>query len=623
MKIFTTTLVITSLFTALNSSAQGPAAWCGSGAPSLEWEAKLQEFIASQPLDAQKSQPQNYVIPVIVHIIHGGEWVGSYPNLSQAQVVSQIRVLNEDFGGVGYNYGNYPANAYNNWVNTASLVANSQDNFGRVKVANCQVQFCLATTDTMGNPLAEPGIERISYQSKGWQDPANYGSYSSFKGFIDNTVKPQTIWNVKKYFNIWVTDEAISSIGLLGFATFPPWSGLTGLPGSAGTSTTDGVWCFAGAFGSASTFPSGWYTSGNNRGRILTHEVGHWMGLRHVWGDANCATDYCNDTPPASASNYGAPIYPYKVGNCSNSPDGEMFMNFMDYTDDGSKYMFTADQATRVQTTMSNSFYRKFLGTHNLCVVQPVPATAQFNSQNSVCQDAPLMLHNMSSGVPVPSYSWSGSGGATFFPDAFSASPLVTFSASGAQTVTLVSNNGFASTTTKFVSVLPKPALTFYVGSATPVTTVTVCQGQEFLIYAEGGTSYTWMPNSIIDSFFPWVASQNETFTCTVKGDNGCESTGTLEVLIEDCTGLSKAGSDINVAIFPNPFSDHLRIGLQNIDEARISITDATGRILVESSVPATSNIVELKTADLPPGIYFLNVCADNTRSVTKVIKGL
>jgi hypothetical protein len=94
--------------------------------------------------------------------------------------------------------------------------------------------------------------------------------------------------------------------------------------------------------------------------------------MRHIWGDGNCATDYCADTPPAFTSNVGFPVYPLNPGSCnspSNTPNGEMFMNFMDYSADPAKYMFTIDQFIRAQTAMMNSPLRNQLGLHGLCTV--------------------------------------------------------------------------------------------------------------------------------------------------------------------------------------------------------------------------------------------------------------
>jgi hypothetical protein len=191
------------------------------------------------------------------------------------------------------------------------------------------------------------------------------------KAYLDSILKPQIIWDVTKYLNVWITDKN-NALSYTGVSSVPPLSGLMGVPNNS-TDSTDGIWCFAKVIGSNNLFPSGIYGSPLVEGRTLTHEVGHYLGLRHIWGDGACATDYCDDTPPAAAQNTGTPTsYPLNAGSCSgpsNSPDGEMFMNFMDYSRDPYKYMFTPDQTARMQTAMINSPFRNQLGNHNLCSV--------------------------------------------------------------------------------------------------------------------------------------------------------------------------------------------------------------------------------------------------------------
>jgi hypothetical protein len=224
------------------------------------------------------------------------------------------------------------------------------------------------------------------------------------KAYLDSILKPQTIWDVTKYLNVWITDKN-SALSHTGVSSVPPLSGLMGVPNNS-TDSTDGIWCFAKVIGSNNLFPSGIYGSPLVEGRTLTHEVGHYLGLRHIWGDGACATDYCDDTPPAAAQNTGTPTsYPLNAGSCSspsNSPDGEMFMNFMDYSRDPYKYMFTPDQTARMQTAMINSPFRNQLGNHNLCsaplglndvninnkiTIYPNPAKTELNlnvSQNDI-----------------------------------------------------------------------------------------------------------------------------------------------------------------------------------------------------------------------------------------------
>lgn len=361
---------ISLLLFSLTIHAQQENQSCGASVPSEVWENEFQKLISEHKTD-QKTKKQFstvYTIPIIFHVIHNGQPIGTFPNISQGQINSQITVLNQDFSGSGFNTSNYPSNAFANWVVNQTIPTANIDNNGRVKIADVGIQFCLATKDTLGNILPEPGIDRIDYNSKGWTNPNTFATQTTMANYLNGTIKPQSIWNVTKYLNVWVSDKN-SALSYLGVATYPPLSGLTGLVG-AGTDLTDGVWCYTKAIGSNNLYPSGIYGSPMVEGRTLTHEVGHYLGLRHIWGDGACVTDYCDDTPPAAAQNVGAPTYPLNVGSCSsptNAPEGEMFMNFMDYPWDPYKYMFTTDQATRMQTAMLNSPYRNQLGTHGMC----------------------------------------------------------------------------------------------------------------------------------------------------------------------------------------------------------------------------------------------------------------
>ncbi len=314
---------------------------CGTETPQAEWDAWFNEQVEIFKQQSANKTQASYVIPVVIHLIHGGQAVGTFPNISQVQVNSQITVLNQDYSGTGLNVGNVPS-AFSTLI------------------SNTNVQFCMATKNPQGSTMTEPGIDRISYVTKSWSNPTSFTTTTNFRTFMDGTVKPNTIWDPTKYMNIWICDRS-SQTGLLGYATFPAGSTLTGLSGT-GTATTDGFWCWTKSFGNTGTLDPTY-----NKGRTATHEIGHWLGLRHIWGDGTCATDYCTDTPPAQSSNFGCPTHPHKTGTCSGNTTGEMTMNFMDYTDDPCMYMFSPDQRTRIQTAMANGTHRKLLGTHGLC----------------------------------------------------------------------------------------------------------------------------------------------------------------------------------------------------------------------------------------------------------------
>ena len=202
-----------------------------------------------------------YTMPVIVHVLNNGEALGVGTNLSQAQVNSQIDVLNEDYRNLN--------------ADGATVVPAV---FQPVR-GDLQLQFVPATRDPNGNPLAEPGIDRVNRNAKGFTAPPYTVSY------IDGTIKPSTYWNPEQYINIWVMNLGQN---LLGYAQFPDnTAGLGGLSALGGSAATDGVVILYAAFGRTGTLISAY-----NKGRTLTHELGHFFSLRHVWGDSNCGNDY-------------------------------------------------------------------------------------------------------------------------------------------------------------------------------------------------------------------------------------------------------------------------------------------------------------------------------------------
>jgi hypothetical protein len=582
---------------------------CGTEAPSEEWNNAFQKLVQERKLAQQgnKSQQAVFTIPVIVHVIHGGQSVGSYPNLAQGQINSQIIVLNNDFAGTGYNSANYPATAYANWAIAQGIQLTNVDANGRIKIADCGVEFCMATKDTLGNTLAEPGIDRINYVTRGWANPTSFATNAALKTFVDGVIKPQTIWNVSKYMNIWITDRDPNlGGGLLGYATFPPLTGLSGLSAPYGSPTSDGFWCYSKCFGSASTYPSGTYLSGYNRGRTSTHEIGHYLGLRHIWGDGVCASDYCTDTPSGSASNFGSPTYPYKTTSCAgNQPDGEMFMNFMDYTDDPAKYMFTTDQAFRVQTALTNSPYRKFLGTHGVC--GQIPVLASFSNGFLACPGVALNLSNTSSGFPTPSYTWTSTGGVLSNVNA--ASPSITFSAPGTYVVTLTADNGTTSVISKTITVT-SPAMSLS-ASAT-----NICPGGSVNLTASGVNSYTWQPGGINFYMATYSPTQSQVFTCYGSQMNGCQATATIAVIVDACTGINEVSGDPRFNIYPNPAKEALHIAYysENTANVNLEVIDALGKQVLKQEFVfgKDKQNQSLNISTLANGVYFVKLKSDN-----------
>jgi hypothetical protein len=402
---------------------------CGTGAPSQQWEEwfskEVAKYIQNHPRG--KSQTVNYTIPVVVHVIHFGEPYATFPNIDSNQIKSQIAALNQDFSGTGFGVNNVPS-AFSGLV------------------ANTGIQFCLAAKDLNDVILIERGTERKNAAANNWTSPAT--ASLDLKTYFESVIMPATIWDPVKYLNIWVSDRP-ANYPLMGFATYPAGSGLQGLFGNNfGTSSNDGIWIWAKAFGTTGTVQAP-----NDKGRTLTHELGHWFGLRHIWGDGNCLSDYVGDTPWAKQAHFGCVTStPPNQCGVNQSPYGEMPMNFMDRSDDACMYMFTPDQNVRMQVALSQSPNRYQLGTHGKCVTTPQSttpssATASFNLGNTQCLNSPFIPFNMSSGYPYPTYVWSSSPAALFAPSPTQPNPAITISTPGTYTISLVATNSLSSST--------------------------------------------------------------------------------------------------------------------------------------------------------------------------------
>jgi hypothetical protein len=432
-----------------NVSAQEtkPLIRCATPTPPHEWDewfnARVEEYKKTLPY-GKATSAATYTIPIIFHIIYSnGEAVGTGHNISQAQVNSQIPILNADYAGIGFNSSQYVYPGFTlaghppfyDYAIANSLPA--PDTNGVIMAAS-GITFCLATKDTLGNILPEPGIDRHTWQSiSGATNPAAASSPNALMTLFDSKIKPATIWNATKYMNVWISDGGTS--GALGYAMFPGGTGMSGI-GTSGTATNDGVWVAFNALGNIGAAAAPY-----NKGRTLTHESGHYFGLRHIWGDGfGCVTDYCNDTPPAHSANFVAwpTAYPYNMGTCSGSPnnsiDGEMFMNFMDYSDDDAMWMFTTDQVTRFHTALTLSPNRKNLTTSaaTLCSITVSTLTAAFNPPATVCTSKANVFTDISSGFPT-AWNWSvvPSAGVSIA-NSLVANPAITFPSIGTYVVT-------------------------------------------------------------------------------------------------------------------------------------------------------------------------------------------
>lgn len=373
--------------------------------PSLESREQFEEWMNTvknkqTQESATKEMSVVYTIPVVVHVIHNGEQIGEGSNISQEQVNSQIEVLNEDFrrllGTPGYN------------TNPVG--------------ADTEIEFCLAQFDPSGNEMAEPGIDRVNRNAAGFTSP----SYST--SYINNTIKPNTIWNPDNYCNMWVC--SITG-GILGYAQFPN-SAITGTGGGA---STDGVVMGTTYFGRVGNVSPPY-----DQGRTTTHEIGHWLGLYHIWGDGNCgADDECDDTPNANGANYGC-----QTGSSSCS-SVDMVENYMDYSDDACMNIFTICQKERMRFVMENAVRRNSLLTSPACTPPTIAPTTNFAANlTSGCPGLTIEFTDLSTANP-DTWEWFFEGGTPATSN--EQNPIITFNDIGSFNVSLTTTNEFGTNT--------------------------------------------------------------------------------------------------------------------------------------------------------------------------------
>lgn len=253
--------------------------------PSLQQRMNAIEELTSRVA----ANPQAYrlvngvvEIPVVFNVLYRT----AAENVSQAQLESQIAVLNEDYAGTNSDH-------------------NNTSTYNTVKAGDIGIRFVL------------DAIYRRSTTKTTWS--TNDAMKKSAQGIAPTS--PTT------KLNIWVCNMGG---GILGYAQFP-----------GGNSATDGVVLDNNATGRTGTAAAPF-----DKGRTATHEVGHWLNLRHIWGDATCGNDQVGDTPLHNTANYGCPGFGH-LSTCTGTPV-EMTMNYMDYTDDACMYMFSNGQKTRM-----------------------------------------------------------------------------------------------------------------------------------------------------------------------------------------------------------------------------------------------------------------------------------
>ena len=556
-------LLLTGMF-ALTANAQQPAGTKKFGKPFItaskncgttEYEKHLEE---NNPKRASKEQFEQWLapkvakakanrikkdgngtneivtIPVVFHIIHNGDAVGENENLSEARILSQIQVLNED---------------YRKAANTPGFNENPVG-------ADMEIEFALAQRTPNGLP--SNGIVRY-----------NIGDDNGWLMEEVELLKPQTQWDPEKYLNVWVVDEIVVSGGWLsGYAQFPVGSQLDGLDGQTSTANTDGIALGSRFVGSENYAPDGPFEETRNMGRVASHEIGHFFGLRHIWGDTvGCTgTDYCDDTPLAFMANYGCMT---GLDSCPESDGADMIENYMDYTEDACLNTFTADQKDRMQAVLANSPRRKTLATADSLI----PGTASLDNDGAVYL-LPFNTNCSNAFSPVIAFANRGTNDIT--------SAVINYSIDGGQAVTYN-----------------------WSGTLTPGTDERIILPQ--LSVAEGDHSFS-VTIAAVNGGADALASNNSRandFTFDTIPAESIYNTDTVKITIQ----TDEKASDITWILMD---SDQNTVGFGTLYE------DTPGGVLIEEEIAVNSNscylfaIIDNGQDGMPGGYYTLET-TDNT----------
>lgn len=593
-----------------------------------EIEVRSQEWIRNYENTSNKSAVV-VTIPVVVHVVYNT----ATQNISDAQIQSQLNILNQDFRKLN---------------SDISLVPSVFSGLA----ADCEIEFCLAKRDPNGN--ATTGIVRKS---------TTVTSFSSNDNIKRNANGGSDPWNTSQYLNIWVGNL---SGGLLGYAQFP-----------GGPAATDGVVCLFTAFGN-----TGVAAAPFNKGRTATHEVGHWLNLRHIWGDATCGNDLVNDTPTQQTSNFGCPSFPRVT--CSNGPNGDMFMNYMDYTDDACMYMFTTGQKTRMLAALNTT--RASLLTSLGCVPPSggttcgVPASLSATSitttgatlnWGTVSGAASYNIQYRQTGTTTwttvtstttsrtisglqatTTYEFQVQAVCTGATSAFSASS--TFSTPAAAcTDVYESNNSRANSKT----IALNADITARISSGTDrdwFKFTTVAGGTNLRVVLDqlpadydlrlygpsGGTLATSQlsgtstetiirntasTNSYFVQVYPYSSTgfnANVCYRLRVNTSSSPFRSGTQDDYTEGNINLEKMAALDGINVYPNPTNDQLNLSffMESESNVNIEVVDLMGKVVYSGTLNGIEgfNKTELSTASFSNGIYILKITQDQASAIQK-----
>jgi hypothetical protein len=524
----------------------------------------------------------NITIPVVIHVLYNT----AGQNISDAQATSQFAVLNNDFQRLNADKVNTPS--------TFTAVA-----------GGVGITFCLAQRDPNGN--ATTGIIHKSTTT------TSFTTDNKIKSSAQGGDDP---WDVTKYINIWIGNI---SGGILGYGEFP----TTTLSNTYGLVLN---YTATGTMGTAS--------APYNLGRTGTHEFGHCFNLNHIWGDnGQCGnTDNCYDTPPQKGGtnspagcNYGTPTYPWQPNTCTR-PDGiagasmtnvngDMFMNYMDYTDDAVMNMFSQQQCVRMLAVVSNPPWN-VLASSNGCT--PISASgspvASFSVSSQKCVGSPITFTDLSTNTPT-TWSWS-------FPSGSPSSstlqnPSVTYSIAGTYTATLLSANssGTSAAVSQTFMVLAKPTVA--------VTSATTCSGISKTLTASGASTYSWS-TGLTTSTISSTPTTNTSYTVTGTATSGCKNTAVgsitvtaLPTIVATSTAVCAGSTAVLTASGASTYS--WSTGATTSTISATPTTNSSYTVTGTATTGCKNTAVETVTVTALPTVVAIStaVCAGSTAVLT------
>ena len=604
--------------------------------PEMMGSSAFEKKLANS-IQLQSAQNANrrvvYTIPVVVHVVHNGEPIGTGPNISDDQVLSQIQVLNEDFRRL------FGTRGYNTHPDGADV----------------EVEFCLAKQTPDG--CTTNGINRIdmSDTATSWSGPG---------GNTDTVLKPATYWDASRYFNIWSVQ--FSNTTLLGFAQFPN-----------GPASSDGVVIGYQFFGSSDdpnvTLPNSTF----DLGRTGTQEVGHYLGLFHTFQGGCSETgggDQCADTPPVANGNSNNSTCNPGNDSCTVPPGfPDMVENYMDYSSDVCMNVFTNDQKSRMVATLTTAPNRPNTTTSTVCNNLPsVSYDVQIGINSIATEDCistatPSIIitnwgtttltsaditHDVDGGTPSV-YNWSGS-------LAFGEYEVVTLpgftGAPGNRTFNATVSNPNGNSDARVCNDVTSAPFTipnsFASTTQVHLTLNTDDYGGEttWEFRNSGGTLLNsggpYLDNATINESFNVSTDECYTFTIFDSANDGIccgYGVGSYELKADDNTVIASGGefggseskkistitlgadeyfSNNRISIYPNPVSNllHVKLGNGNDLPDAFEVYNILGQSMMRQNVGHISDL-ELDVSLLSNGMYFIKVIKEGNAITLPFIK--